>query len=102
MAMHDITIRLRRKDGRKVTAAEARKALWAAHKIAQHGGNPVAELREWDIEAIDWRKEFRSGRTKSYRYAGSDAAAAITDMGGILEDIGMAGLRVEVAPRKGR
>jgi hypothetical protein len=92
--IHDITIRLRRKDGRKVDAATARRALWAAHKIAQKGGSLKDEMREWVIEAIDWRKT----PGKKYEYSGNNVTDVIANMGGILETVGMDNLRVEVAP----
>lgn len=87
---HDITIRMRRKDGHRTTAQQAKAALWAAHKRAQRGEE--VELRDWIIEAVDWRK----GSGREYSYTGSRAAEAIANMGGILETVGMDGLRVEV------
>ncbi len=91
----DITIRMRRKDGRRVSEDEAKAALWAAHKIAQRpGGDILRELREWDIEAVNWRNVYRSGKEKRYRYTGKDAAEAIGAMGGIFEWAGLEGLRV--------
>lgn len=96
----DVTVHMRRKDGKRVTKEEAKRALWAAHKIAQRGGDPFAELREWTIEAINWRNVYKSGREKTYRY---DSPAAIADVigniGGIMETIGMDKLRVAVPER---
>jgi hypothetical protein len=84
----DITIRMRRKDGRKVSGAVARKALWAAFKIAKRGGNLATELREWTIEAINWRNVYQSGGEKTYTYSTSDAVAeALQAMGGIFNSI---------------
>lgn len=88
---HDITVRMRRRDGKKVSPLTAKKALWAAHKIAQRGGSIAAHLTEWEVEAVDWR----AGR-RSYTYTGSDATAALENLGGILETLTMEGLRVGV------
>lgn len=92
----DITVRLQRKDGRKVAAEEAKAALWAAHKIAQAGGNVVTALREWNIHAIDWRNTYASGRDKTFHYSArtSDLSEVLGNMGGILETAGLKGLRV--------
>lgn len=90
----DFTIRLRRKDGRRATPREAKAALWAAHKIAQRGGNVVTALKEWEIHAIDWRNRYRSGRVKEFHYGRDQVTEAIGNMGGILESLGLDGLRV--------
>lgn len=89
----DITVRLRRKDGRRAGADEAKAALWAAHKIAQAGGNVVTALREWDIQAIDWRNTYASGKSKTFTYT-DNVSEVLGNMGGILETAGLAGLRV--------
>jgi hypothetical protein len=67
--------------GGKYTEADAFKALWAAHKITQHGGK-LDEMREWEFEAIDWRKS-NSGE---YHYQGDRVTEVIANLGGILED----------------
>lgn len=95
----DITVRLRRKDGQKATADQAKAALWAAHKIAQKGGNVVTALREWKIEAIDWRNTYASGRSKSFTYT-EDLTDVLANMGGILETAGLDGLRVALVNRR--
>lgn len=97
--VHDITVRLRRKDGAKVSPEQARAALWAAHKIAQRGGDVEAEMREWDIRGINWRTVTKGGREKTYNYAPGGRTSiteVIGNMGGIFESVGLAGLRVEV------
>lgn len=97
--IHDITIRLRRKDGARTTAAQAKAALWAAHKIAQKGGDVDRELREWDIKGIDWRTVTRRGREKTYNYAPGGKVSmgeVVGALGGIFEYLGMDGLRVGV------
>lgn len=95
----DITIRLRRKDGRRADAKEAKAALWAAHKIAQKGGNPVEQLRDWVIEAVDWRNTYPSGHTKTFRYT-EKLEEVIANMGGILESLGLEGLRVALVNKR--
>lgn len=92
----DITIRMRRKDGTPTTREQARKALWAAHKAARRGHGVGELLTHWTIEAVDWRNTYASGKFKVYAYTGAKAAQAIDDMGGLLEEIGMDKLRVEV------
>lgn len=94
----DITVRLRRKDGAKATAEQAKAALWAAHKIAQKGGNVVTALREWSIEAIDWRNTYASGKSKTFTYT-DNVAEVLANMGGILETAGLDGLRVALVNR---
>lgn len=97
----DITIRLRRVDGRRPTEADARAALWAAHKIAQRGGDVSRELREWRIDGIDWHNIYATGKEKTYQYRATDIDTAIAAMGGILEDIGMKGIRIAFPDRTG-
>jgi len=63
------------------TDADAFKAFWAAHKIVQKGGNLETDLRDWTVEAINWRKG-----GKPYDYTSSQATEVIGAMGGILED----------------
>ncbi len=95
---HDITIRLRRKDRRRITREEARAALWAAQEIARRGGDVEAEMRDFDIEAIDWRHTYRSGRQKTYRYVrgGSPPVSEVlVSIVGILREVDMNALRVE-------
>jgi hypothetical protein len=97
--INDITVRMRRKDGTKATGDQAKKALWAAHKIAQRGGDVEAEMRDWEISAIDWRKVTRAGRKREFHYVPGGRASitqVVADMGGILETLGLAGLRVAV------
>ncbi len=95
---YDITIRMRRKDGKRVTAEEAKRALWAAHKIAQHGGSITRELREWKIEAIVWRTI--PGKEYTYDdHSKSGTQEVLENMGGILETLGLEGLRVAVPER---
>lgn len=94
----DITIRIRRKDGRKATLEQARAALWAAHKIAQKGGDVEAGLREWKIEAVNWRNTYASGKFKDFTYK-EDISEVLANMGGILEVVGLAKLRVELVNR---
>lgn len=89
----DITIRITRKDGKPATRTDARKALWAAHKILQRGGS-LRELKAWDIHAIDWRNTYASGHSKTYTYD-TDMDEVLGNMGGILESVGMDALRVE-------
>ena len=91
----DISIRIRRRDGQPATLRQARAALWVAHKIAQRGGDVERELREWVIVAINWRNVYRSGKEKTYRYT-DGITEVIAAMGGIFEDKGLDGLRVEV------
>jgi len=95
----DITVRLRRKDGKRVSAKEAKAALWAAHKIAQKGGDVAAGLREWVIEAINWRNTYASGHSKTFQYT-ENLTEVIGNMGGILESAGLSGLRVALVNRR--
>lgn len=67
--------------GGKYTEDDAFKALWAAHKITQHGGK-LEEMREWEFEAVDWRKS-NSGE---YHYTAGRVTEVIANLGGILED----------------
>lgn len=100
--VHDITVRLRRKDGTPSTAAQAKAALWAAHKIAQKGGDVEKEMREWEIKGINWRTVSRRGRERTYNYAPGGRVSiseVIGSMGGILETQGMEGLRVAVVDK---
>lgn len=78
--LKDFTVRLIRKDGRKVTAKEARAALWAAYKIARKGGDLATEMREWTILAINWRND----DGKEYEYGSERAEEILTALGGIL------------------
>lgn len=94
----DITVRLRRKDGGKANAEQAKAALWAAHKIAQKGGDVATALREWKIEAIDWRNTYASGHGKTFTYT-EKLTDVIANMGGILETIGLDGLRVALVDK---
>lgn len=86
----DISVHVRRKDGKKISEKEARAALWAAHKLVQSGKSLTA-LKEWDIKAVNWRVGGRS-----YRYSGGDVEQALIDMGGILETVGMSAIRAGV------
>lgn len=63
------------------TEDDAKKAFWAAHKIVQRGGKLETELRDWTVQAIDWRKN-----GKQYVYGEANATEVIGAMGGILED----------------
>lgn len=93
--IHDITVHIRRKDRQRVTREQARNAFWAAQEIARHGGSVTAEMREWEILAIDWRKK----PGKAYHYAPGGKTSideVLQNMVGILREIGKDGLRVEV------
>lgn len=79
-APSDITIHMKRKDGKHFTKAEARAAVWAAHKIVQRGGS-VRDMREWEFEAVDWR---HGKREKHYGRAAIDEV--LNAIGPILED----------------
>jgi len=94
----DITVRLRRKDGKKTTAEQAKAALWAAHKIAQKGGNVATALREWKIEALDWRNTYASGHSKTFTYT-ENLTEVLANMGGVFETLGLDGLRVALVDR---
>lgn len=67
----------RRVAGGEWTDDDAFKAFWAAHKIAKRGET----LRDWTVEAIDWRKGNRS-----YTYGPDDVAEVLANMGGIIGD----------------
>lgn len=90
----DISIRMSRKDGKRVSRSEARKALWAAHKIVQKGGSLSTALREWRVHAIDWKNTYPSGAEKEYHYT-SKLDEVFGSMGGILETIDFDTLRIE-------
>lgn len=90
----DITLHFKRRDGKPVSDKEARAALWAAHKIAQSGKNVTDEMREWIIEAIDWKVGNRR-----YHYGPARINEVVGNMGGILESIGLDGIR---AGRRGK
>lgn len=92
----DITLHFRRHDGKPVSDKEARAALWAAHKIAQSGKNVTTEMREWVIEGIDWKVGSRR-----YHYGPSRINEVVGNMGGILESIGLEGIRA-AKPGKGQ
>lgn len=96
--VHDITIRIRRKDGARSTIEQAKAAVWVAHKIAQRGGDVEKELRDWEIKAINWRTVTkRGGHEKNYTYSPggqTSISEVIANMGGILESVGMDGLRI--------
>lgn len=85
----DITLHFKRRDGKPVSDKEARAALWAAHKIAQKpGGNVETDMREWVIEGIDWK-----AGPREYHYGPGKITEVIGNMGGILESIGLDGVR---------
>jgi hypothetical protein len=65
--------------------------------ILRRGGSLRHDLREWFVEAIDWRNTFASGHTKEYKYRErtDDIDEVLGNMGGILETIGIDALRVE-------
>lgn len=79
----DFTVRMWRKDKKKVTAKEARAALWVAYKLAKEGKDLGTALREWHIEAIDWRNE----DGKVFTYGGERAAEILVALGPILNTI---------------
>lgn len=83
----DVTLDFKRRDGKRVSEDEARRALWAAHKLVQSGGS-VKDLKEWEIEAIDWRADERE-----YHYGASRIDEVLGNLGGILETIGLEGIK---------
>lgn len=89
----DVTIRIQRRDGRKTTEADARRALWAAHEILRKGGRLSEALREWRVSAIDWRNTFASGNSKEYQYT-TDIEEVLGNLGGVLRTVGIGALRV--------
>lgn len=76
-----VTEETREVPGKPYTDADAFKALWAAHKIVQRGGNLETDFHDWTVEAIDWRK----GKG-TYSYGRDRATEILGAMGGILED----------------
>lgn len=93
--VQDITIHMRRKDGRKATADQARKAFWAAQEIARRGGDIAKEMREWELVAIDWRHT----PGKEYRYdqgTPSKPQEVLENLIGIIRTVGMSGLTVRI------
>lgn len=97
----DVTIKLKRKDGRPASEEQARNALWAAQEIARKGGDVTELMKEWEIHAIDWRNTYRNGHYKDYHYNAEDISDVLAAMVGILRDVGKARLRVApVTPRR--
>lgn len=81
--LKDFTVRMWRKDKKKVTAKEARAALWVAYQLAVKGEDLETALREWHIEAINWRND----DDKIYTYGSDRAAEILVSLGGILKTI---------------
>lgn len=81
--LKDFTVRMWRKDKKKVTAKEARAALWAAYKLAKEGKDLETALRDWHIEAINWR----NSDDKVFIYGSERAAEVLVALGGILNTI---------------
>ncbi len=79
----DFTVRMWRKDKKKVTAKEARAALWVAYKLAKNGENLDVALRDWHIEAINWRNQDE----KVFTYGSDRAAEILVALGPILNSL---------------
>ena len=91
--LKDFTVHMRRKDGKKVTAKEARAALWVAYKLARDGQDLNTALKEWHIEGIDWHNDDE----KIYNYGSERAAEILVALGGVLHTINWnKDLRIEV------
>lgn len=92
---YDITIHMRRKDGRKASEAETRNAFWAAQEIARHGGDVNKEMREWELVGIDWQNI----PGKLYHYdkdTPSSVTEAFQNLVGMIREVGKAGLTIRL------
>lgn len=86
----DITFRLTGKPGAKYTDDQVRAALWFAHKHGAHA------LGDFTLDGMDWRNEHKGGGEKDYPYPNPKVSLqeALDNAGGILNTVGLAGLRV--------
>lgn len=86
----DITFRLIGKPGAQYRNDQVRAALWHAHK---HG---ATALTDFSLDGLDWRNTYARGRQIEYTYpdARTGVQEVLDNAGGILNTVGLAGLRV--------
>lgn len=86
----DITFRLMGKPGVHYANDQVRAALWFTHK---HG---AGAMKDFSLDGLDWRNTYPRGRQIDYSYPdGKTGVQEVLDnAGGILNTVGLAGLRV--------
>jgi len=86
----DISFRLLGKRGARYTNDQVRAGLWFAHK---HGAGALADFA---LEGIDWRNTYKRGAEQEYSYPDQKTSVqeVLDNAGGILNTVGLSGLRV--------